>query len=587
MKKILVISLLIIALNGFTFSQGNYKIKAEKLQQLKSRTDIKVTEIEKDILKLEYPGGKVLYKNIGDYIAGKESRINYSPTYDSTIIDLTTIDTTLYYYKYKLWQEVLIANIDPKGVVAGDINNNSRAELYEFVKDYTTDYSDIVVKELNENGTFDSLYIYENTRSAVAIYDANKDGNLDLHLRREEYDTLNNWPVDKQLYFNKEIDTSLAFDLSFIFQVPGESEPQLFHIYYDLDGDELTDVLYINNVKRQMRIYKYNPAINNFDSVYSFDYSNIDAWFEGFPVGDFDQDGKPEFFIGGASGQVYGFESNSVAYLNTWTGQVETHNAFLFAETNDIDGNGKKEFWIGGDSFFSGVPITRLTCFEAVGNNSYQAVSRIDIIGFFSFYAFNMLALDLTNDGIDELILCLDQTFIILKFNGSVGQHSYELYYIKQNERALNGENSVYWNASMYDIDSDGQKEVLITADLGAQNNSVKFFTIILKRDKPDNIDDNVENVLSFELFQNYPNPFNSTTQVKFELQSGSNTTLKIFNILGKEITTLLDEYLSTGKYSVNWEARDESNNSLPSGIYFIKLSSGGFIKTIKAVLIK
>jgi hypothetical protein len=560
----------------------------EILGQLKTRTDIKVSEIEKNILILEYANGKVLYKNISDYRLPVTDNLDYSPTYDSTIIDLTTIDTSLFYDKYKLWQEVLIANIDPNGVVVGDINNNSRSELYGFVKDYTSDYSDIVVKELNENGTIDSLHNYENTTSAVAIYDVNKDGNWELHLRREEYDTLNNWPIDNQLYFNKETDTSLAFNLSFIFLVPGQSEPQLWHKYYDLDGDEFIDVLYINNVKRHMRIYEYNPVINNFDSIYSFDCSTIADWFEGFAVDDFDEDGKSESFIGGSSGQVIGFESNNDnSYIVNWVGQVATNNAFLFAVTNDVDGNGKKEFWIGGDSFNNGVPITRLTCFEAVGNNTYEAVARIDIIGFFSFYAFNMLALDVDKDGVDELILCLEQTFIILEFNGSSGNHSYAPYYIKQNERALNGKNSVYWNATMYDIDSDNKEEILITADHVIENLGIRFFTQILKRDRPDNVDDEKEYTLSFELFQNYPNPFNSTTQVKFELQTGSSSTLKVYNILGKEIATLLDEYLPPGKYSVNWEAKGESNNSLPSSIYFIKLSSGNFIKTIKAVLLK
>ncbi len=581
MSKIFVVSLLCI----FNLLLVAQQSKEEKIQQLKSRSGIKVTEVEKDLIKLEYPNGKVLYKNIGDYkLPTTYSQL--APTYDSTIIDLTTIDTTLYYQIYKFWQEVLIANIDPNGIIVGDINNNGRAELYGFVKDYTSDYSDVVVKELNTSGRFDSLHIYDNTLSSVAIYDINKDGNQELHLRRQEQDTINNYPLDKQIYFRKESDTSLAYNLSFIFQVPGESEPQLFQRYYDIDDNNFTDVLYINNVKRQMRIYKYNPIINNFDSAYSFDYSNIDEWFEGFPIGNFDGDGKSEFFIGGASGQVYGFESNNSSYQNTWIGQVETHNAFLYAVTNDIDGNGKKEFWIGGDSFNNGVPTTRLTCFEANGNNSYEVVTRIDILGFFSFYGFNMLALDVDNDGIDELVLCLDQTFIILKFKGSAGQHSYELYYIKQNERALNGENSVYWNASMYDINSDGQAEILITSDNVIDNSAIRFFTIILKPVKPDNIDEEEDHNLSYELFQNYPNPFNSATQVKFELKRSSNTTLKVYNILGKEIVTLLDNYLPSGKYTVNWEAKDRSN-SIPSGIYFIQLNASEFTKTIKSVLLK
>jgi len=584
MSKIFVCCLLFVLSDSFFAQQS----KEEKLQQLKNKSDIKVTEVEKDLLRLEYPNGKVMYKNIGNY-QYPESGIqkqDFSPTYDSTTIDLTTIDTTLYYQKYKFWQEVLIANIEPGGVVVGDINNNGRAELYGFVKDYPSGYSDVVIKELNESGTFNLLHTYENTNRATTIYDVNKDGNQELQLRREQQDTINNYPVDMQLYFSKEMDTSLAYNLSMIFQVPGESEPQFFNRYYDLDEDELTDNLYINVAKRQMRIYEYNPIINNFDSVYSFDYSNIDDWFEGFPIGDFDGDGKPEFFIGGASGQVYGFESNNGSYQNTWIGQVETHNAFLYAVTNDIDGNGKKEFWVGGDIFINGTPTTRLTCFEANGNNSYEAVARIDILGFFSFYGFNMLALDVDNDGVDELVLCLDQTFIILKFKGSAGQHSYELYYIKQNERALNGENSVYWNASMYDINSDGQAEILITSDNVIDNSAIRFFTIILKPVKPDNIDEEEDHNLSYELFQNYPNPFNSATQVKFELKRSSNTTLKVYNILGKEIVTLLDNYLPSGKYTVNWEAKDKSN-SIPSGIYFIELNAGDFKKTIKTVLLK
>src|SRR5690606_11994375 len=103
--------------------------REEKLHQLKTRTDIKVTEIEKDILKLEYPHGKVMYKNIGEYIPNTENRITYSPTFDSTIIDLTTIDTTLYYHKYSFWQEVPLSNADFDYVRIGDVNNNGKSEL--------------------------------------------------------------------------------------------------------------------------------------------------------------------------------------------------------------------------------------------------------------------------------------------------------------------------------------------------------------------------------------------------------------------------------------------------------------------------
>ncbi|HEX9739534.1 MAG TPA: hemagglutinin, partial [Ignavibacteriaceae bacterium] len=515
-----------------SISFAQYSLE-EKLQQLKRRTDIKVTEVEKDILKLEYPGGKVLYKNIGEYQypvssiphSGRQLP-DYSPTFDSTIIDLTTIDTLPYYRKYSFWQEVLIANYGFDGLVVGDINNNGMAEIYGFVKDYTSDYSDVVVKELNENGTFDSLQIYDDTNLAVGIYDVNKDGNLELELNRVFYDsTVGTWPISTHLFFEKETDTSLATDLSFIFQITRQDVAIYRPRVVDLDGDEYSDYVFTNHSQGDLQVYEYNPATNNFDSVYYYNLQAIALYFLGFAIGDYDLDSKPEFFIGSSSGKVVGFESTgNNTYQVTWISEIATNNLYLFAETNDIDGNGKKEFWIGGDSFYNGVPITRLTCFESIGNNSYEAVARIDIIGFFSFFAFNMLAMDVTKDGVDELILCLGQTVIILKFTGSPGNHSYEVYYIKQNERVLIGENSVYYNAAMYDINSDGKEEILITADHVIQNTGIRFFTQILKPDKPDNVDDEEINISTYELFQNYPNPFNSSTQIRFRLQTGSNT---------------------------------------------------------------
>ncbi len=72
MLKVICVSLL--AVSCFSLAQNRYETREEKLEQLKTRTDIKVTEIQKNILKLEYPNGKVLYKNIGDY-KYPESRI--------------------------------------------------------------------------------------------------------------------------------------------------------------------------------------------------------------------------------------------------------------------------------------------------------------------------------------------------------------------------------------------------------------------------------------------------------------------------------------------------------------------------------
>jgi hypothetical protein len=85
-----------------------------------------------------------------------------------------------------------------------------------------------------------------------------------------------------------------------------------------------------------------------------------------------------------------------------------------------------------------------------------------------------------------------------------------------------------------------------------------------------------------FVLYQNYPNPFNPTTKISWQSSTGSWQTLKVFNVLGNEIATLIDEYKPAGKYDVQFIASD-----LPSGIYFYKLQAGNFVETKKMVLIK
>jgi len=85
-----------------------------------------------------------------------------------------------------------------------------------------------------------------------------------------------------------------------------------------------------------------------------------------------------------------------------------------------------------------------------------------------------------------------------------------------------------------------------------------------------------------FNLSQNYPNPFNPTTTIKYQIPELSFVTLKIYDVLGNEITNLVNEEKSAGSYEVDFNA-----TTLPSGIYFYKLQAGNFVETKKMVLLK
>ena len=85
-----------------------------------------------------------------------------------------------------------------------------------------------------------------------------------------------------------------------------------------------------------------------------------------------------------------------------------------------------------------------------------------------------------------------------------------------------------------------------------------------------------------FVLSQNYPNPFNPATVISFEIPSRNFVELKIYDLLGREITSLVNEEKDAGKYSIRF-----NGNDLASGIYFYKLTAGNYSQTKKLILMK
>lgn len=86
----------------------------------------------------------------------------------------------------------------------------------------------------------------------------------------------------------------------------------------------------------------------------------------------------------------------------------------------------------------------------------------------------------------------------------------------------------------------------------------------------------------TFSLEQNYPNPFNPVTKIKFTLASNEYTTLKVYDIIGKEISTLVNNQMEKGHYEINFDA-----SNLPSGVYLYTLNAGGYKETRKMILMR
>src|SRR5690606_35734456 len=100
---------------------------------------------------------------------------------------------------------------------------------------------------------------------------------------------------------------------------------------------------------------------------------------------------------------------------------------------------------------------------------------------------------------------------------------------------------------------------------------------------------DGLTNPVSYELFQNFPNPFNPSTTIKYQISEDGMVTVKIFDILGKEIKTLVTEQKTIGRYEINFDASD-----LASGVYIYRIqvnpstgSGQSFVSAKKMMLVK
>jgi len=91
----------------------------------------------------------------------------------------------------------------------------------------------------------------------------------------------------------------------------------------------------------------------------------------------------------------------------------------------------------------------------------------------------------------------------------------------------------------------------------------------------------------AYKLAQNFPNPFNPSTTIKFDMKAKGLVTLKIYNVAGELVRTLVDEVKDAGSYSVPWNGKNDRGSAVASGIYFYKMDTKSFSQTKKMVMLR
>jgi hypothetical protein len=90
-----------------------------------------------------------------------------------------------------------------------------------------------------------------------------------------------------------------------------------------------------------------------------------------------------------------------------------------------------------------------------------------------------------------------------------------------------------------------------------------------------------------FTLQQNYPNPFNPETRIEFSLPNAGEISLVVYDVLGRSVRTLASGSYPAGNHAVRWDSRDNSGQTVASGVYFYRLESSGKATTRKMMLVK
>jgi hypothetical protein len=138
-----------------------------------------------------------------------------------------------------------------------------------------------------------------------------------------------------------------------------------------------------------------------------------------------------------------------------------------------------------------------------------------------------------------------------------------------------------YTMQGIYTYDANGNNTEALTQNW-EDNAWVNFMKLTYNYQQTTDVEENNISVKEFRLFNNYPNPFNPSTVISYQLPVSSYITLKIFDIIGNELATLVNEEKPAGSYQVEFNAAN-----LPSGLYFYKLQAGNYSETKKMLMIK
>ena len=329
----------------------------------------------------------------------------------------------------------------------------------------------------------------------------------------------------------------------------------------------------------------------------------------GLAIGDYDNNGYFDIYISnGQEGNVF-LKNNGNGTFSDVTGQLGMSVNRICWGNNffDYDNDGDLDLFI---CVSGGTPDRKNVLFRNNGNGTFTKITNAGFDD--NFQSYGCAIGDYDNNGYID-IATLNEGENVSLWKNSGGSNKWikiKLQGTYSNREGIGCLISVYRGAAKFiryvncGQSYCSQNSLLQTYGVGNVSiidsivvnwpsgavNSVTFInvnqTITIIEPNPIGIGNNQTEIInSYELYQNYPNPFNPATIINYKLPENSFVNLMLYDITGKEIMTLINEFKIRGEYSFKLD--EKTTSGLSAGVYFYKLTAGNYSETKKLVLVK